>query len=196
VAERVSPGPNGVFYVFEIDTDNGTLTQVGAPVSVTASRAFGFATSPDGDILFVSGNDDEVDAFTIDQGDGTLTPLPPTFAAQDAQLGEMVLDVVNEVFYVCGFTSGQVEAYRLDTSGRPSTAIAGSPYPTPTTGTLCTLINSTGEFLLTTNVGVFPDEGTVSCFRILPDGSLSPVPGSPFPAGVGTFDLANVRLEQ
>lgn len=194
VAERSSPGPNGIFYIFEIDTTTGALTQIGAPVSITAPRAFAFATSPNGNTLFVSGNDSHVDAFTINQSNGTLSPLPPTFVAQDAQLGEMVVDTVEQVFYVCGFTAGQVEAYRLDANGRPSIPITGSPFSTSTTGSLTTLINSSGEFLLTTNIGVLPDEGTVSCFRIQPDGSLIPVPGSPFAAGIGTFDMALLRL--
>ncbi len=196
VAERDAPPPNGVFYVFEIDTSTGALTQIGDAVNITASRAFAFATNPSGNTLFVSGNDNHVDAFAINPADGSLSPLTPAFVAQDAQLGEMVVDAVNGVFYVCGFTAGHVEAYRLDTGGRPGTAVAGSPFSTTTTGSLTTLINSSGDFLLTTNTGEAPDEGTVSCFRIRSDGSLSPVPGSPFSAGIGTFDMAVVRLQR
>ncbi len=195
VAERDSSSPNGMFYIFEIDTTTGLLTQVGGPVEITAPRAFAFATSPNGDTLFVCGNDNQVDAFAINQGNGTLTPLQPTFVAQDSQLGEMVVDADNQVFYVCGFTTGQVEAYRLDGNGRPGGPIASSPFPTFTTGTLTTLINSSGDFLITTNTGALPNDGTVSCFRIQPDGNLSPVPGSPFSAGIGTFDMTLVRLE-
>lgn len=183
----------GSFYVFEIATNTGALTQIGTPVGITADRAFAFATSPDGNTLFVTGNNSEVTAFAIDQNDGTLSLLSPTFVAQDAQLGEMVVDAVRGVFYVCGYTAGQVEAYRLDADGRPGPAIAGSPFSTSTPETLTMLSNFSGDFLLTTNVGLL-NGGTVSCFRIQADGSLSPVPGSPFAAGVGTFDMALVRF--
>ncbi len=197
VAERgLPPGPNGVFYAFEINGTTGGLSQIGSAIPVITPITFAFSTSPNGETLFVSGNNSDVSAFSIDMSSGALTALTPNFVAQDAQLGEMVVDAIRGVFYVCGYTTGQVEAYRLDTSGRPGTAVLGSPFLTSTPNTLTTLINSSGDFLLTTNVGVSPDQGTVSCFRIASDGGLTPVPGSPFAAGVGTFDMALVRLQR
>jgi Lactonase, 7-bladed beta-propeller len=193
-AERNAVSTSGVFYNYSIDVNTGALTQIGGQILVSAPRAFAFEVSPDGNTLYVTGNANQIDGFTINQANGTLTPISPSFPpGQDSNLAEMVVDSALQVLYVCGFTTGQVEAYRLDASGRPTTPVAGSPYLTSTIGTLTLKRDPSGQFLLATNTG--GPVGTVSVFRIQSDGSLVSAPGSPFTAGVGTFDFDIVRFE-
>ncbi len=193
VAERVSPLTVGVFYAFEIDATTGDLTQIGGATTITSPRAFAFALSPDQNTLYVSGNSSIIDGFTIDPIDGTLTAVSPAFpTAVDPQLAEMVVDPTANILYVCGTTLGQVEAFNLDGTGRPTTQLTGSPYSTGEIGTLTLKRDPSGDFLIATNTGTAT--GSLSVFRIETDGTLTLVPGSPVPAGTGTFDLDVVQL--
>ena len=193
VAERISPLTVGVFYVFEIDQTTGSLTQIGGPVTITSPRAFAFALSPDQNTLYVTGNSSNIDGFTINSTTGALTAISPTFPpANDPQLGEMVVDPTRNIMYVCGTSVGQIEAFNLDGTGRPTSQLSGSPYSTGSTGTLTLKRDPSGQFLIATNTGTAG--GSLSVFKIEADGTLTTVPGSPFPAGTGTFDLDVVQL--
>jgi len=195
VAERISPLTSGVFYAFEIDGTTGDLTQIGGAVTITSPRAFAFALSPDQSTLYVSGNSSIIDGFTIDPTDGTLTLVSPPYpAAVDPQLGEMVVDPVADILYVCGTTQGQIEAFNLDGTGRPTTQLSGSPYSLGSNGTLTLKRSPSGGYLIATSTGDGAGEGNISVLRIEPDSTLTLVPSSPVPAGTGTFDLDVVQL--
>lgn len=195
-AERNSGTTNGVIYAFEID-NTGALTQIGGAVTISAQRAFAFAVSPDQNTLYVTGNGPQIDGFTINQTTGVLTPVTPAFPnGVDPNLGEMVVDANLNILYVCGFTSGTIEAYNLDGTGRPTTPLTGSPFAVGTTNTLTLDRDPSGQFLVATSTGTLAvADGTVACFRIQADGTLTPVAGSPFSAGLDTFDHDIVRFQ-
>lgn len=195
-AERNSGTTNGVFYAFSINQTNGELTEIGGPVSISSQRAFAFAVSPDQNTLYVTGNSSQIDAFGINQTTGELTRVVTPFpAAQDTNLGEMVVDSERNILYVCGFNFGKIEAYNLDASGRVTTPLAGSPYDVGTLGTLTLSRDPSGDYLLATSTGTTDTFGSVASFRINADGTLTPAPGSPFEAGRGTFDHDTVQFE-
>jgi 6-phosphogluconolactonase (cycloisomerase 2 family) len=192
-AEFNSMMMTGVFYNFQVDSVSGNLTQIGGAVSVSSPRAFAFEVSPDENTLYVTGNSSAIDGFTINQTNGALTQISPSFPpGVDPNLAEMVVDTNRNILYVCGTSIGQIEAYNLDVTGRPTTPLAGSPYSIPSTGTLTLDRDPSGEFLIATNTG--SPNGSVSVFRIASDGTLTTVAGSPFPAGIGTFDFDVVEL--
>jgi 6-phosphogluconolactonase (cycloisomerase 2 family) len=104
----------------------------------------------------------------------------------------MVVNPVTNILYICGTTLGQIEAFNLDGTGRPTTPIIGSPFPTGDTGTLTLKRDPSGGYLVATNTGT--TTGSLSVFRIETDGALTLMPGSPVSAGTGTFDLDVVQL--
>jgi 6-phosphogluconolactonase (cycloisomerase 2 family) len=79
-----------------------------------------------------------------------------------------------------------ISAFHFNSAGT-LTPVPGSPFPTGGTGGVCFDIGSTrtihpsGGRLYATNFG----SGNVSGFNIANDGSLTPVPGSPFPMSAG-----------
>ncbi|MFA5504705.1 MAG: beta-propeller fold lactonase family protein [Vulcanimicrobiota bacterium] len=192
VGEKLSS--TGFFFIFEIDQLTGSLTFVGSEDTTASTNVFAFAVSPDQNTLYVAGNNQVLDLFSINQVNGTLGLLP-TFTANDPLLAEMVVDSERNILYVCGNLNGQIEAYNLDPSGTPTTPLPGSPFSVGSSGTLTLHRSPSGQFLVCGNTGNTGNTaGTVSVLRIQDDGTLTTVPGSPFPAGVGTFDTDVVAL--
>lgn len=192
VGEKLSS--TGFFFIFETDQITGSLTLVGSADTTASTNVFAFAVSPDQNTLYVAGNNQVLDRFSINQVNGTLALLPP-FTANDPFLAEMVVDSERNILYVCGNLNGQIEAYNLDPSGTPTTPLPGSPFSVGSSGTLTLHRSPSGQFLVCGNTGTtgIPG-GTVSVLRIQDDGTLTTVPGSPFPAGIGTFDTDVVAL--
>src|SRR5438046_2383698 len=79
-----------------------------------------------------------------------------------------------------------ISAFQVASDGT-MTPVPGSPFPTGGSGGVCFDIASTktihphGGFLYATNWS----SGSVSGFSVASDGSLTPVPGSPFPTSPG-----------
>jgi 6-phosphogluconolactonase len=94
-----------------------------------------------------------------------------------------------EFVYVANFVSNNVSAYRIGTSGA-LTPIAGSPFPA---GSFphAVAVGHSGRFVYVANSGRNPDfSGSVSAYRIGVHGALTPVAGSPFPAGSFSTSVA------
>jgi 6-phosphogluconolactonase len=84
--------------------------------------------------------------------------------------------------YVANLNSNNVSAYSIG-SGGVLTPIPGSPFPVgPNPASVA--VDPTGKFAYVVNDSNLPEvPGTVSAFTIGSNGALTPVPGSPFPAG-------------
>lgn len=65
--------------------------------------------------------------------------------------------------------------------------LPGSPYQV-TGGALA--VDPFNRFLYAADYGTYPNPGSVAVYRIEPNGSLKAVPGSPFLAGVGAYQIA------
>jgi lactonase family protein with 7-bladed beta-propeller len=73
-------------------------------------------------------------------------------------------------------------------SGGALTPVPGSPFPAGDTPD-SVAVDPTGRFAYVVNVAISGQLGAVSAFSIGPNGALTPVPGSPFPAGFGTISV-------
>jgi 6-phosphogluconolactonase len=84
--------------------------------------------------------------------------------------------------YVANTNSNNVSAYSSG-SGGVLTPVPGSPFPVgPNPASVA--VDPTGKFAYVVNDSNVPEvPGTVSAFTIGSGGALTPVPGSPFPAG-------------
>ena len=124
---------------------------------------------------------DHVLSFTIDQSTGALgTPLAITGPNQS--IG-MAATLTLGHLYVSDFLNDAVDGFSINSSTGMLTVVGGSPFPlggTPPGAGGLTMFVSGGGYLYATDFNA----GKVAGFTFNPSsGKLTPVPGSPFPAG-------------
>ncbi|MBS1852969.1 MAG: beta-propeller fold lactonase family protein [Acidobacteria bacterium] len=192
---------------YSIGSD-GTLKAAGSPVA-TGVRPTAFALDSSGGFLFVANQGDPQspgsDSISIYTVSGTTVTAAGnvTFPETRTPAG---IAVVGNYVYVSNltgqtFTSGSVSAYQFDTSAHTLSELGSSPYavgvaPTGLLASLATTANpGRGNFLYVANTG----SNSISAFAICalpsqtcvtPDGTLAPVAGSPFSAGLGPVSMA------
>jgi uncharacterized repeat protein (TIGR01451 family) len=194
--------PNGEWFAVANRTSNnmsvfhvgsgGALTEIpGSPFATGGLQTNAVAFSPNGRWLATGNiNTNNVSVFDVDQTDGTPTPV----AGSPFSTG-----VGNESAWGVAFspdsgllatanastgsaTAGGVSLFHVDPMSGALTAVVGSPFPTGSgTGPRGVEFSPGGTLLATANF-LLP---TASLFSVGPDGELTEVPGSPFPAGPG-----------
>jgi 6-phosphogluconolactonase len=86
--------------------------------------------------------------------------------------------------------NGSVSAFRIDPTTGALTAVPGSPFPAGSFPR-SVAVDFLRRFVYVANGGSFPSfNGSVSAYRIAENGVLTPVAGSPFPAGILPTSLA------
>ncbi len=118
-------------------------------------------------------------AFTISQSSGALSASQ--VMAGPNQSGGIVASTVGQL-YLSDFSSNAVDGFDINSASGGLTAITGSPFSLggtpPGAGGLSWMVES--SYLYATDLNA----GTVAGFLYNPtSGALTPVPGSPFPAG-------------
>jgi DNA-binding beta-propeller fold protein YncE len=124
---------------------------------------------------------------------GALTPVPGSPFPAGQNPGSVAVDPTGKFAYVVNGSNnvssfGAVSAFSIGSNGA-LTPVPGSPFPAGSFPVSVT-VDPTGKFAYVVNVfsnGVF---GAVSAFSISSNGALTPVPGSPFPAGLVPESLA------
>jgi 6-phosphogluconolactonase (cycloisomerase 2 family) len=134
-----------------------------------------------------------VSAYAIDPASGALTPVPGSPFGAGAVPGSIALAPSGRFVYVANHFSHDVSAYSVEPSGglKP---IRGSPFPTEQFPMAVT-VASTGRFLYVVSGGSprpsRDGHGWVSAYAIGErTGALSPVTGSPVPAGAAPGSVA------
>ena len=117
-----------------------------------------------------------------------LTPVPGSPFPAGGFPVSVTVDPTGQFVYAANVLSNDVSAYRIDQGTGALTPISGSPFPAGL-GAWSVAVDPTGQFAYVSNCGqptcTDPNSpGTVSAYTIDPNtGALTPVPGSPFPAG-------------
>lgn len=187
---------NGELFVMQIDRNTGNLTQtVGPfqafPITPLVHRTFAVTTNPAGTILYVAGNFNQIAVFNIDQTDGFLTPRA-NVNVTSTNLGELIYDANRSVLYALGFSDDVVRIFQLDGNGDVGAEVAGSPVLTGGIDPLTALLTPDGNRLYVAN---FQVAGQVSAFLPGTGGTLQPVTGQPFAAGLGPFGMAFLTFQ-
>jgi 6-phosphogluconolactonase len=135
---------------------------------------------PEHQFLFAT-SADHVLSFTIDQSTGALgEPLAITGPNQSTG---MAATVTLGHLYVSDFLNDAIDGFSINSSTGALTGVGGSPFSlgsTPPGAGGLTMFVSGGGYLYATDL----DAGKVAGFTFDPtSGKLTPVPGSPFPAG-------------
>ncbi|HET9791708.1 MAG TPA: beta-propeller fold lactonase family protein [Candidatus Angelobacter sp.] len=189
------PGTNEVFG-FAIHGD-GSLTALGTPNFTTGSRPAALAVHPPGDFFYIANSAGaNITLLDINSGNGELV-VPPTNSALppvtppnifNAGTTPIAMAVAPNAprLYVANRDSGDISVYLIDPNNGNLGLVTGSPFkvnPDPAaaspTNPQSIAISPNGGFLYTAN----PTQGTIAGFAIASDGSLTPVPGSPFAVG-------------
>ena len=186
-APAIDP-PGGVF-AFTIDSTSGGLTAVpGSPFTFPGQTALnsnplGIVVDPTGHFVYVAlSATNQIAAFSIVGGTGALTPVPGSpFGAGNMPF---FLATSGKFLYVTNAQDRTVSGYSIDSTRGVLAPVAGSPFSLPVAALVA---GPFGRFLYgTSGAGVF-------AFTINANGSLTPLPGSPFPA-TGSTVLTIVQM--
>ena len=182
VADVIPGGISG----FSVDQHSVVTPIPGSPFTADTGTAF-VTTDPSGRFLYAlncgavcSGSGPgEIQAFTIDQATGVLTPIvgAPFTAGQFPYA--LAMEPTGHFAYVSNSGSGDVYTFAVDSQSGALTQV-GLPVASGTFAISVT-VDPWGQFAYVVNSG----SNNVSAFSINFDGSLTAVAGSPF--AVGTF---------
>jgi probable HAF family extracellular repeat protein len=94
-----------------------------------------------------------------------------------------------EFAYVANSSSNNIAGYKMNPATGAWTPVPGSPFTSGRSGAVSVVVDQSKRFLYVANQ--FGGDNNVAGFRIDPfDGSLLPLPGSPFAAGSGPTAIA------
>jgi len=169
--------------IYLVDGSSGQLTPNGAPQFVSQMSALdAVAADPTGKFLYVADRGTfNLFAYTIDATTGFLTQIgSPVFANTPFSLA---MHPSGKFLFIAN-GPGSVATYSIDSTGAPtfvgqSASAAG--------GAISVDVDPQGKFVYTANV----NGNTVSAYSVdTSTGSLTQIPGSPFPAGPNPFFVA------
>jgi 6-phosphogluconolactonase len=189
----------GGISAFTVDFNTGAVTPMpGSPYATSTTGTFpgpsALAISGNGKFLYVglvgtTNANNKIAAFAIDANTGALTPISGSpFATGNAPQYMSLVPVTlvgnTEFLYTANVQDKTISAFIVDGSSGALTQLSGSPYHGATSlGGLAVTptASSTGNYLL---YAADPQAKAVIAFTIDgTTGALSPVSGSPFPAG-------------
>jgi len=171
----------------------GSLTPaVGSPFAAGAGVRGLALDSSAARVYVANGSDDTVTGFTVGGGGVLSTIAGSPFAAGDEPTDALVHPSLN-VLYVANDQSNNISAYTIDGGTGALTPLAGSPFAAGANGTAGLAIDGGSRRLFAANGGTNAAPGrSVSVFDIAPDGSLTPVAGSPFTTGVASGSPSSI----
>jgi len=190
----------GGISAFTIDFNAGALTPIsGSPFPTGPPGSFPGPSAMvvggnSGNVLYVAlagtaNANNKIVAFTIDPSTGVLTPLPLSpFATGNDPLYMALVPVTlvgfQEFLYTANIQDNTISAFIVDGNTGVLTPASGSPFSGGTSlgGLAVTPTGTaTGNFFL---YAADPQAKTVRAYTVNgTTGALSPIPGSPFPAG-------------
>lgn len=193
---------NGIVCSFSINSQGELQPVAGSPFSLGANAANldprGVAVDPSGKFLytsnFLSTGLDDVSAFSIAPGVGSLTEVPgsPFTNGKGVDDGPtaVAIDPLGRFLYQTDF--GDISGYSINQSTGALSVLAGFPFVSVIPLSPLAL-DPSGKFLYVVTQNAAPSTGdSLSGFAIdATTGALSPVPGSPFPLpGVGILAIS------
>jgi 6-phosphogluconolactonase len=164
--------------------ENGALSPViGSPFAGQGTFATSLAVDPFSRSVYVTNTianpqSEIVSAYSINPTTGALTPV----AGSPFPGGiSVAVDLLGRFVYVANVFN-YIWAYRIDENGA-LTPVPGSPFP-DLNNPFSVTVDRLGRFAYVVNSENGGSTiGSVSAFRIEPDGALTPVKGSPFSTG-------------
>jgi len=193
----VTDAADSTISALAVDAYTGAMKSVGPPVSTGSSPA-AIAMTRDKRYLYVgNGASNDVSAFAVDPGNGTLKATPGSPVAAGTNPRALALytlvdvgygpPIITDLLYVANAGSNDLSVFRIDDRTGELTRLSPASYPTGA-GPSALVIDRSGSFLYAANSG---GSNGISGFNITGSGGLTPIAGSPFPSsgGVSVFTL-------
>jgi 6-phosphogluconolactonase (cycloisomerase 2 family) len=179
----------GVF-VFFINSD-GSLTTPGTGSQPAGVLATAMAVSPDGQWLIVlDGTTQQLDIFQINSSTGALTSLsqPATYSINSGvwQPSDIRISADGTLIFAALGTAGDV-VFTFNATNGVATSSQNLGTGNTATGDFGLAVSPKTTYLYIARSGT---NGGVAVYSIGSGGALSPVNGTPFAAGSGTFAVA------
>jgi 6-phosphogluconolactonase len=174
---------SNILLAYTFNATTGALTPVaGSPFAQTGSQPFSVTVDPSSQFAYVTNVlDDDVSAYTINATTGALTPVAGSPFAAGFQPQSVAVSPNGKFAYVAN-RGGSVSAYTINATTGALTPLAGSPFPAAGQSQSVT-VHPSGKFVYVANAVVNNALG-VSAYAInATTGALTPLTGSPFPAG-------------
>ncbi|NOX43972.1 MAG: lactonase family protein [Gammaproteobacteria bacterium] len=189
--------------IYQINSRSGRLKLLQGK-SVSAGRApHLFAMAPSGDYLYVALRSGGIAVFTVNNNDGTLTPVPGSPFLAEKRTRSVVVHPGGQFVYASNAHSNSISAYRVNSKTGALIPLPNAPFAAGDKAPMgkfmdpmldmpsaagampyYVAIDPTGKFLYVTNW----NSASVSAFRIdINTGQLSPVNGSPFSSGFNPY---------
>jgi 6-phosphogluconolactonase len=213
-AIAMTPAANALFVLnsgsnnissYSIDSAGG-LTAI-STTTPTGKRPAGLATDTGGKFLFVANQlSSDISVYAINGTGLTQVPgspfttIPAGYSYPNGTLPAAVaVSKSGKFLYVANQLANFVSAFSINTTSGALTAL-GVPFYNVGIAPSGLGVTPNGGFLYVANAGA--DSNNISAFAICdlvvtscnnvnnPDGTLTPVAGSPFPAGLGPVDIA------
>jgi 6-phosphogluconolactonase (cycloisomerase 2 family) len=192
----VTDAADGTISEFAIDAHSGAIKSAGPPVSTGSSPA-AIAMTRDKRYLYVgNAGSNDVAAFAVDPGNGTLTATagssvaagtnPRALALYTAVDGGYGPPIITDYLYVANAGSDDLSVFRIDSDTGVPTPLSPASYPAGASPSAL-MIDRSGPFLYAANSG---GSNGISGFTITGSGGLTPIAGSPFPSSGGVSVLA------
>ncbi|HET9106640.1 MAG TPA: beta-propeller fold lactonase family protein [Steroidobacteraceae bacterium] len=185
----VANNGDGTIDAYTIDPTSGALNSVGSPVA-DGNNPAAVSLAPNGKFAFsASDNGTKIQAFTI-QTTGALA-LVGTYSTGfvlGSAYPDIAVDAQSAHLYIASAGDNEVAGFAINPDGS-LTALPNSPYAAGSGAGSIPAFSPDGKYLYvmdqnpTTAGGVVGN--AVSGYLIGTDGSLTPLPGSPYAAGTG-----------
>jgi 6-phosphogluconolactonase (cycloisomerase 2 family) len=184
----VAASTNGIFVYF-INSD-GSLTTPSTGSQPAGVFATSLAISPDGQwLIALDGTTQQLDIFQINATTGGLSSVtaPATYSIQSGvwQPSEVQVSADGTLIFAALGTAGDV-VFTFNTATGVATSSQSLQTGNAATGDYGFAINSKTTYVYIARSGT---GGGVAVYSIASGGVLTPVTGSPFAAGNGTFSI-------
>jgi 6-phosphogluconolactonase (cycloisomerase 2 family) len=192
VAVTCCGNPGGGLTLYSINTNSGALTLVkGSPFGLPPGMgtATAVASDPTGRFVYVSGGSQSglngVAAFSINSSTGGLSLVTPAPVPGGSAPWALTVDPSDRYLYMTNNDS-TISAYTIDNTTGVPTQMASSPFSAGGS-TRGIVVDPSGKFLyLVDSIDAWGFSINSS------NGTLTAVPGAPFPAGSDPLDVTVV----
>lgn len=173
---------DGSVSAFTVNPQTGSLQLAGTPFLLPdTSGDYSITASPDHRFLFATNRANTlIHVLSIAPNSGQLAEVPGSPFAANASLNGLA--VTPQHFLVAGeWSSDALQVYSVSNTGS-LTAVSGSPFPVHSTNEAVEA-NCAGNRIFATGWDQATSTAPVDVDALQPNGSLAPIPGSPFSSG-------------
>jgi len=175
---------------YTVNKVTGELTPIPGSPYTAGDGPGSVIVTPSGKFVYAANEvSNNVSAYSINQATGALTPVSGSPFTAGSGPHSVTVDLSDQYLYVTNEGSNNVSGFRINPGTGALTAVSGSPFPTGKQPS--SAAEATGSFLYVTNATIGSPAGSISGFSVNnATGALTPIAGSPFPAGAEPFSIA------